>query len=280
MRIAHLIFVHKSPLQFERLLMKLISINADIYVHVDKKVDINQFVFLSNNPNIFYIQNRVSINWGNYTMVKAILSSFEEIINSKIEYSHINLLSGQDYPLKKIEDFESFLSENKGKSFIQSLSIYNEWHNSKERLTKYCLGDWNIPAKHSIQKLTNWIFPKRKFPTDLEPYGSSSWFVITPDCIKYVLDYLKMNPKITHFFKYTWGVDEIIFQTILLNSHLKETIINDNLRYIVFENKSPHPKILNLNDAVKLIDSDKFFARKFCMDADSKILDYLDTLLR
>jgi len=275
-RYAHLIFVHKSPVQLERLLKKLLSGNADIYIHVDNKVDIEQFRFFSNHSNIHYIKNRVSINWGNYTMVKAILNGLEEIINKKIEYTHINLLSGQDYPLKKIEDFEKFLSENQGKSFIKSLSIYNEWHDSRERLTKYSLGDWKIPAKYRIQKFINFIFPKRKFPSHLEPYGCSSWFVITPICVKYVLDYLKINPKLTNFFKYTWGVDEIVFQTILLNSPLKDTIVNDNLRHIVFENQSPHPKIFNMSDADTLVKSGNFFARKFSINEDSRILDYLD----
>jgi hypothetical protein len=280
MRIAHLILVHKSPIQLDRLLKRILSTNADIYIHLDAKVDIEQFKLVSNYPNVFFIKNRISINWGNYTLVKAILNGFEEIVNGNIEYSHINLLSGQDYPIRKVEEFENYLFQNQGKSFINYLSIYNEWQNAKERLTKYNLGDWNIPGKYIIQGFVNSIFPQRKIPNKLEPYGCSGWFVITPACVKYVLDYLKSNPAVESFFKYTWAGDELIFQTILLNSHLKDSIVNDNLRYIVFENESTHPQIFKINDADKLIESGMFFARKFCIEEDSEIFDYLDLKLK
>ena len=33
----------------------------------------------------------------------------------------------------------------------------------------------------------------------------------------------------------TWGVDELVFQTVLLNSPLKDKVINNHLRYIKFK---------------------------------------------
>jgi len=110
----------------------------------------------------------------------------------------------------------------------------------------------------------------------LEPYGRSQWVTITPVCVKYVLDYLKENPEAYKFFKWTWAVDEIIFQTILLNSPFKDTIVNENKRYIKFENNELNPKILKSSDADILLQSNKFFARKFSMQEDSQILDILD----
>ena len=203
MKIAHLIFVHKDPEQLERLLQRILSVNSDIYIHVDKKVNINSFKSVSNYPNIFFIKNRISINWANYTMVEAILTGLEEIVNSDKEYSHINLLSGQDHPLRKIEEFEKHLANHEGKSFIQFLSIKDEWHDAKERLTKYSLGDWKIPFKYIIQDFINKYLPSRIVPNKLEPFGWSSWFTITPISVKYVLNYLKSNPNVKNYFKYT-----------------------------------------------------------------------------
>lgn len=276
LKIAHLIFVHKNPLQVERLVKKLISERADIYIHVDKKVSINQFYFSESFSNVFYIKNRVTVNWGNYSMVKAMLSSLQEVILSYNNYSHVNLLSGQDYPLQPLEKFETFLLENKGQTFMQYLSIHNQWEDAKQRLTHYNLGDWKVPGKYKIQKLLNTYFPSRKFTKHLEPFGGSSWFMITPECIQYVLEYLKNNPGFTSFFKYMWAADEIIFQTVLINSHLKDIIVNENFRFIEFKNKSPHPTFFTKKDFEILVNSGKYFARKFSTDIDTEILDFLD----
>lgn len=188
MRLAHLIFVHNNPFQVERLINKIASSNSDIYIHIDKKVDLFEFEYLTSLPNVYLIKNRVSVNWANFTMVEAMLSSLQEILDLNMEYSHINLLSGQDYPLKKIDQLEKYLFSNTGKSFIQYLSINKEWHDSKERLTKYNLGDWKIPLKYFIQEFINLVLPKRRIPNNLEPYGCSSWFTITIPSVRYVLD--------------------------------------------------------------------------------------------
>lgn len=276
MKIAHLIFVHNRPNQAERLIKKLISERADIYIHVDKKSNINQFDFSELQSKIYFIKNRVAMNWGNYSMVKAMVNSLEEILQTGVNYSHINLLSGQDYPLQPVEKLESFLLENKGKTFMRYLLIPNEWNNAAERLIRYNLGDWKLPGKYKIQHFINRYFPERKFPKHLQPYGGSAWFIITPECTRYVLDYLRDNPKLTSFIKYIWAVDEIVFQTVLVNSPHKDTIVNENLRYIHFKGESPHPTVFTKQDAETLLQSGKFFARKFCLQVDSEILDYLD----
>lgn len=276
MKIAHLIFAHNRPLQVERLVKKLISDRADIYMHIDKKSSIDQFAFCDNYSRVFFIKNRVTMNWGNYSMVKAMLSSLDEILQSNVSYSHINLLSGQDYPLQSVDKFENYLFENQGKTFMQYLSIPQEWNNAEERLKRYNLGDWKLPGKFKIQHFINRYFPGRKFPKYLQPYGGSAWFIITPECTRYVLDYLRDNSKLISFIKYIWAVDEIVFQTVLVNSHLKDTIVNEHLRYIHFKDDSPHPTVFTKHDAETLLQSGKYFARKFCLQVDSEILDYLD----
>jgi hypothetical protein len=276
MRLAHLILVHNNPEQLERLLKRLIYSSSDVYIHLDKKSDLSQFEYLKSLPNVYFINNRISVGWGNYSMVEATLISMQEILDTQNIYSHINLLSGQDYLLKPITEIEQFFFSNSDKSYIQSLSIYNEWQESKDRLIKYNLGDLSIPFKYRIQEIINRILPNRKIPENMEPYGSSQWLTLTPDSIKYVLEFLKEKPKAVTFFKWTWAIDEILFQTILLNSPFKEFIINDNKRYIKFEKNEMNPKVLKISDADTLLQSGKFFARKFSLQQDSQILDFLD----
>lgn len=267
-------------MQVERLVKRLISERADIYIHIDKKSGIDQFAFLEKHSGVYFIKKRVTMNWGNYSMVKAMLSSFDEILQSNVSYSHINLLSGQDYPLQSVDKFENYLFENQGKTFMKYLSIPHEWSNASERLIRYNLGDWKLPGKYQIQYLINRYFPLRKFPKHLQPFGGSAWFTITPECTRYVLDYLRDNPRLISFIKYIWAVDEIVFQTVLVNSPHKDKIVNEHLRYIHFKDDSPHPTVFTKHDAETLLQSGKFFARKFCTQFDSEILDYLDSTMK
>ena len=276
MRLAHLILAHNNPFQLELLVKRLSTNRADVYIHLDKKSSLSEFKHLSLLPNVFFINNRTDIGWGNYSMVDGTLKSFTEILQSNIEYSHINLLSGHDYLLKPAAELEDFLFTNKEHSFLEYLSINNEWQESKERITKYSLGDLKIPFKFPIQYWVNKFLPDRKIPNNLEPYGRSQWMTLTPKAIVYVIDYLKNNPKALRFFKRTWAVDEVVFQTILVNSPLKSSIINNNLRFIEFALNSLNPRILTMDDAKVLLDSGKFMARKFSLTQSPEVLTFLD----
>jgi hypothetical protein len=219
------------------------------------------------------------VGWGNFSMVDATLVSMQEILDSQKVYTHINLMSGQDYLLKRIEVIEAFYFANPDKSFMAYRSINNDWQEAKKRLVKYNLGDLSIPFKFAAQVIANVFLPNRRIPENMEPYGRSQWVTLTPASIKYVIEFINEKPEALKFFKWIWAVDEIIFQTILLNSPLKETIVNENKRYIKFENNNLNPKILTISDAENLLKSDKFIARKFSNQVDSKIFDILDKAL-
>ncbi len=276
MRLAHLILAHNNPSQLERLVKRLIYVDTDVYIHLDAKSDIKPFIHLALLDNVFFIANRTKVVWADYSMMTATLKSFEEILKKGANYSHLNLLSGHDYPLKSAAVIQSFLFKNAGKTFMRSRSIVDEWPETLSRFTNYHLGDYNFPFKFRLQWLLNKFLPGKKLPNGLKPHGFSQWLTITPLCAQYVIDYLKDNPAVARFFKLTWGVDELVFQTILLNSGLKSHVINDHLRYIKFTPGGSSPKTLTMDDAKLLVDSNKFYARKFDTEVDSEILDYLD----
>jgi hypothetical protein len=249
-----------------------------VYIHLDKKSDIADFQHLQQLGDVFFIKSRMKITWANYSMVTATLNSIEEILKTGNKYSHINLLSGADYPLKSAGIIQDFLFANPDKTFIRSRHIYNEWEESRSRFDLYSFGDYRFPLKFKIQNVVNKVLPKRKLPKGLQPYGFSQWFTMTPVCAKYVIDYLKKHRSVHRFFRMTWGVDELVFQTVLLNSSLRATVINDHLRYIKFKKAACNPETLTIADKDAIIKSNKFYARKFNPEIDTEILDYLDKI--
>jgi len=280
MKLAHLILAHAMQDQLSRLIKRLQHPDADIYLHIDKKANITDFESLKLNAKIHFISNRVAVDWGNYNMIEATLNSFAEIISKNISYSHINLLSAQDYPLKSASQIQNFLFNNAGKTFMRWYAIPEEWDEPINRLNKYNFGDYNFPGKHQLQNLANRVLPNRKPPQGLKIYGRSQWLTITPQHALYVINFLKNNPRVRLFFKHTWACDELVFQTILINSDLKLNVVNDHLRYIKFKRGDSRPKTLTVADAEELTASGKLFARKFDTAVDHQILDHLDNLAR
>ncbi|WEK21216.1 MAG: beta-1,6-N-acetylglucosaminyltransferase [Candidatus Pedobacter colombiensis] len=281
MRIAHIIIAHKNPIQLERLIRKMQYPKFDFYIHIDKKVDIQNFLHLKDITRVFFIENRIVCNWGGYSTLQAIMNSLEEVHKNNVQYGCYNLLSAQDYPLKANSKIYDFLLKNEDKSFIYyevDGSQSDWWKSAVQRFQKYHLTDFNFTGKFLVEKIINMLLPKRKFPLPLKLYGGAKacWWTINNECAAYLIMVLKKNNKFNSFLKFCWGTDEFVIPTMLMNSHLTDKIVNDNLRYIEFPKGKANPKILVSDDINDLLRSDMLFARKFDIEVDPNILDKID----
>ena len=279
MKLAHLILAHKDPQLLERLVKRLQHKDADIFIQLDTKANIDDFKYIETIGSTRFITDRVNVGWCCYSTIDATLRAFEEILLLKNDYSHINLISGQDYPIKPIETIHRHFFANTGTTFMHSASIAdNEWDDGKARFTKYSFGDLTIPGKYQLQAIVNAVLPARKLPAGLKPYGRSQWLTITPVCAQYVIDYLKNNPQVKRYFKTVWAVDEVFFQTILVNSPYKNTLVDYNLRYIELD-PGKRPINYTMADAGKLTSTEALFARKFDRAVSAEVLDYIDSII-
>lgn len=274
MKTAHLILTHKNPQQLERLIKALQHAQFDFYIHIDKKSDIQPFLYLAAQPNVFFVKNRTKIYWAGWGTIQATINGFEEILPKK--YDYINVISGQDFPLKSADHIYRYLLERKGQEFITCESMDSEGWNVGPRVRNYHLINWRIPGKFRLEKLINKILPKRKFPFDYEIVGRANWFTLSQGAAEFVLNFLEKHPVIVRYFKFCWGADEFLFSTILYNSHFKDRIV-DNLVFVDWSGpKSGHPKILGAEDLDNLKATDKLFARKMDMEKDSEIFTLLE----
>ncbi|WP_316839577.1 beta-1,6-N-acetylglucosaminyltransferase [Pedobacter gandavensis] len=283
MKIAHLIMAYKNSGQVERMIKAMDHPNFHFYIHLDLKIDIKEFEHLAQLERVSFIQNRVLCNWGGFSFVKAIISSLSEILSQKTSYDFINLMSGQDYPIKPIDRLYKFYQEHPGKCFISYDQDPNAiwWKEAASRAELYHFTDLKFKGKYFVQSIFNKYLPKRSFPLSIPLYGSSdsSWWTITPECAAYIVDFMKKNPRLERFMQYTWGSDEFIIATIIMNSPFKSDVINNNLRFISWESGRPNPRILTDNDFDLIKASDKFYARKFDNQVNVKILDQLDQFI-
>jgi hypothetical protein len=276
MRFACLIVTYTAPELTTRMIKKLDNGDFDFYIHLDKKVDIETHRELFDMPNVFFIKDRIDVKWAGYTVVQASFNGLKAIRASGKKYEFINLLSGQDYPLKSADYISNFLSKQVGKQLIKHWDFETEWDEAFARIHQYHFTDREFKGVYFLQRIINSLV-KRKPPTDLRFYGTSSTFwTLSPECAFYVMDYIAERPKFERFLKFTWGADEFIFQTVIMNSHWKEQVHNNNYRYIDWSGGGSHPRLLTSDDYEKIIQTDNILGRKFNMTVDAHVLDLID----
>lgn len=112
----------------------------------------------------------------------------------------------------------------------------------------------------------------RKFPLKLHPYGGSSYWCLSRECVEHVLDFIAENREVIRFFKNSYIPCESFFQTILGNSHLRSKLSDEEIHYLEWEGTNHSPNILD--NAEKALASGKWFGRKF------ESLDVLDEIDR
>lgn len=281
MKIAHLILAHKNPGQLQRMLRALEHPAFHFYIHVDRKSDESAFRFLGQMPRVHFVRQRVSVQWGGYSLVQAQLNGMREILDDG-DFDYVNILSAQDFPLKPADAILRFFEENRGTEFISATTYDDDpewWDVALCRIRDYHFQNWKIPGKYRLQHLANRILPRRKYPNQDTVVGRSQWFSVTRECARYMLRYLDEHPEVVRFFHYTWGADEFIFSTVVFNSPFRERS-RDNLMYTDWSERKPNPKLLGTEDFSALVHSGKLFARKFDLDKDSNIFNLLEEWLK
>lgn len=89
-------------------------------------------------------------------------------------------------------------------------------------------------------------------------------------------DYSKKNLELIMYYKKPRNSDKSFMQTVLVNSGL--FIFSNDYKFYIDCTGSRHsyPRTLTIKDYSSLIKDEIYFARKFDITQDSKILDMLD----
>ncbi|MEI6191053.1 MAG: beta-1,6-N-acetylglucosaminyltransferase [bacterium] len=285
MKIAYIVLAYKNPGQVFRMIRKLKSNQAHFFLHIDANSDIKDF---KNIPED--IKNTTSLsgkrfktNWSSFGCVDALLYNMQNIVEGNEKFDFIITLTGQDYPIKSPAYIESFFEKHRNNIFIQWVKLPNPmWKNGgRDRMEPYHFNLFKnritIKILHRVMIYLIPILPKKSMGVKYNIYGSEGHFSFPTETVKYMLEFIKNNPKFLSFFKHTYMPDETIFQTLLMNSPLKDNVINDTLKYIDWTKpQAGFPATLSTEDITNLEKSEKLFARKFDTSIDSKILDLID----
>jgi hypothetical protein len=276
MRIAYIISAYKLLEQVARLVRRVHDADTSIFIHVDKRSGpIDALVAATEDLSNVSFLDRHACAWGSFGPVAATLKGIRAVGQAG-RHDYVLPLTGQDYPIKTKQHIQDFLAAAAGRSFMDYFPLPSpEWEGGGlARIER-----WHIYARsrHLVFPPRGWRFPKRRFPAGLRPFGGSSHWCLASECVQYVQQFVAANPRFVSFLRYVGVPDELFFQTLLLNSPLRDRIVNDNLRYIDWRDLlAGSPVILTSQDFSALQASPKLFARKFDATADSEILDRID----
>lgn len=302
MKIAYLILAHKDPEQLGRLITKLRCDSCKYYIHFDKKSlspSVRKRLFQLESQDVFIISSH-NVRWGTISQTEARLDLIKKALSDKTWIpDYLIMISGQSYPIKPINDFLSFLEQNKGASFMEHFPIpfSGLGHtNGIDRIncySYYFLGklhtyypkqyktSYNFKGKmlNGLLHLISAFKPKRVFPEYIKPYYGIDWWALTSEAAVYILDFYEKHPDYHKYHKFTKHTCEVYFPSILAGTNFNGLIINNSLHYFKWlKNGSGNTKVLTMEDAESIKQTNCFFARKFDKNIDADILDFCDHL--
>lgn len=278
---AIIIIAHNSIDILNKLLELIDSKYFDIFIHIDKKSDINYEDLYKCKYSILNCYKEYDIKWGNYSLTEAELLLFDEASKNNYEYYH--LISGVDLPLKSNKYIYELFHNSYPKEFIhfenpQSVEYKKDW------IKYYHLKDFNDEDNKFVEKQKkDGVDRLINDPTVLR--CGSNWVSITHEFVMYLLS---KKEYIEDRFSYTKISDEFYFQTLIYNSKYIDNLyykeFDDNyeasLRCIDWNRGLPY--VWKEEDYEYLINSNKVFARKFDSNKDNniinKIYDYVKEL--
>jgi hypothetical protein len=285
MNVRYLILAHKNPAQFARLVEVLNMPGVIFYIHIDQKVSITGFrrALANVGAEVRFVEKRFYVNWGGFSTVLATLALLKQCAKECQSDDRVVLLSGQDYPIKSNEEIAAFFALHADREFVSWWRLPSEaWKTEdggKDRYQYY----WLIDTVHLrwAETLVRWqkrVGIKRGLPGFVSPVGGSQWFLLTAECVQFILDYCKKNKKFLQFWSTTRLSDEMFFNTILLNSEYATKVENTSLKYIDWLKGPEVPRILRLDDFIPIKESRNLFARKVdpVIPDSSQLMDEID----
>jgi len=297
MKLAFLIAAHAYPELLARLVKRLESPSTSIHIHIDRRADFDfiRRVFAAQNiQNVNWVSRR-RCRWGTSDQIKVALLLLSSALKADPEAKMFLLISGQDYPLKTPGEMIARLDQKKNCSFIAYTPLpYSRWsgNGGLHRLTHY---HFFVGVRHfeypderkyltGLRRFLNLVLTpllskSRPLPPNLVFYGGDQWWNLSRETAEKVLEYLKKNPSYLSLFRHTYLVDEIFFQTLIMELNALP-LDNDSLRCIFWDRDgNQSPAVVEMTDFDEIQRSGALFTRKVHPKASAELLDKIDRVL-
>ena len=274
MKHAYLIIAHNRPDLLQNLVSMIDDERNDIFIHIDKKVDMTLFKsIVTEKSHLYFTQNRISVVWGDFSQIECELTLFSEA-TQKNTYDYFHLISGVDVVIKSQDEIHKFFTHYKDLEFVgfandtasaKLLSRRSELYHFFTGHGRSSFGKILQQFRRAVCVLQRAVGFKRKHM--LEMKIGPNWVSITNDACKWIVSH--STPEILREFRYTSCGDELFVQTMLWNSPFRNRIYQfvkntdtdaGCMRFVDWKRGNPY--VFQMKDFDEIVNSQYFFCRK------------------
>jgi len=299
-RHCYLILTHRNPRQIVRLTGTLLrgSPSSEVVVCHDLGGCPLQ---PSDVPGARVLRTRERVRRSEWSLAQAYLDAVNTLAELGVEYDWLTYISGQDYPLRPLCEYEACVEGTGVDGFMTYGDIFgpdnpfaprrHQGHRRYYYRYRRLPDGWQ-PWLRRLRFLNGWTSAwhlhwlygayiatrvrQHPFTAAFRCYAGSNWHTLHRQCVEFLRTHVVQGDPVREHFARTMASDEAVVQTFLVNSG-RFRFDRDNLRFIDFtDSTTGSPLVLKTADFERLMTSGKFFARKFDMDTDARILDLLD----
>ncbi|SHG85062.1 Core-2/I-Branching enzyme [Hydrocarboniphaga daqingensis] len=292
MKLIYLLLAHDQPKQLRRLVSALNCDDVAFCIHIDQKASLAPFMIeLAGMPNVQFVDDRVSVNWGGFSQTEAIMRLMRTALACWPDSKRMYLISGSCYPLASNTqllatcDTDDQLIKAKffkpGTPRAERASRYNisdhpylnkRWVNmARERTDRNVLLELQQYIGEFLEKLP----PKPDLGMPF--HGGATWWGLTADAVRYVLDYCDQHPAFVDYFRFSLHADESMVHTLIANSSFP---IKKGMKAFHYVDWSPasiaRKKYLDVDSLDKVDWVSQLFIRKVHPDLSSALMDRID----
>ncbi len=315
MRIAFLILNHRAPTQLVRLIKTLRRELPDspIVVHHDEfAADLSRSL-LDFDDNAFLLTTGTPISWGDFGVVDAYWQCLSWM-GENVDFDYVVLLSGQDYPIKPLGLLAADLAAT-GADIVAKANPIDKLSHRKQRISRrrylYQYRPAQAAARPSparcwlrrragvvVDVLNNvqpffyvykfsdrqpWWLGRRSRRTPFTPgepcWFGSMWLALSRRAAGFVVTSVRDRPDFVDYYRRTAHSDESATATLVCNAPWARVERRD-LHYVRWTDpRAGHPDVFRAEDLPELLAAPGYFARKFDIATDARILDELDQML-
>jgi hypothetical protein len=276
--VVFLILTYNQPALAERLIARLVDTDEAVtVVHHDATGTAPPT--MPAGGRALLVPDPIAVGWGTMENNDAIVNSMRWIRREIPDYSWIVVISGQDYPVVHPRAIEAELRASQA-------DVYMRWEFippfARKRST-----DWQRGMSHRYYwrlapGTTRPVpFPRlRSYFDGVGVFAGSNWSTFSRRAIDRIFDEPELVAYLRKRFMGTLAPSEAFFQTLVMNSPIGLSVVNDERRYYRFPETgdASHPYVLTLDDLDAILARKAWFARKIEEGVSDELLDRLDEL--
>lgn len=287
---VYVVTSYTAPRQTERLVARLRrdSPDARIIVSHDRKMPVpSEEALTAVGAELWLTPSPIS--WGDVSYLESLLAVIARAGLAPDDW--IVVLTGQDYPIRPLKQFESHLVESGADMLLEEP---DDDPNLPQFLARYLVRSYRLPRwtdRHRIRQVMKHVpgWTMSREPRGLPPYlhrrrlrtpfdenltlrKGSDLFALSGRAAAILGE---AEPRILRYFRHTRIPSESYIHTVLRSDPRLRN--SPGMLHYARWHDSPHPVWLTVGDLPEMRGSGLWFARKF--QPDDPVLDRLDELL-